>query len=259
MVTLTNETFDFDGSVACVCATVRKLCVSFGQRQVLYDIDLDFPSKKVSVLLGPSGSGKTTLLRSLNRLNECFDGYEGRGSLCVEADGVLTPVENLSLSQLRRLVGMVFQTPNPLPLSIRKNMMLPLTLVADLEKRAAEQVMEKTLIEVGLWSEVADRLDRPAMSLSGGQQQRLCLARALALEPEILLLDEPTSSLDRAAVERIEELILSLKGRYSIILVSHNLVQARKLGDFLAILSDGAVKKILDASELSTEMKMESF
>jgi phosphate transport system ATP-binding protein len=244
-----------------VCAEIRGFSAAFGTRLALKDISVDFPAKRVSVLLGRSGSGKTTLLRSLNRLNECFEGYSGTGSVKVLLGDTLRPVdaEALPLPRLRRSVGMVFQTPNPLPVSIRKNMILPLTLVAGLGKDEAEETMRRSLEEVGLWEEVKDRLDRSAMSLSGGQQQRLGLARALALSPEILLLDEPTASLDRLAAERIEDLILSLKGRYSVVMVSHSLVQARKLGDFFAVLADGRVEETMSSSELPQGAEAERF
>lgn len=243
------------------CAEVKKLSVSFGSRQVLKEISVNFPAKKVSVLLGRSGSGKTTLLRSLNRLNECFEDYRGTGSVKMLLGGTLKPIdaEDFPLPQLRRLVGMVFQTPNPLPVSIRKNMILPLTLVARLGKDEAEETMKRSLVEVGLWEEVEDRLDRSAMSLSGGQQQRLSLARALALSPEILLLDEPTASLDRLAASKIEELILDMKKRYSIIMVSHSLIQARKLGDFFTVLADGRIEETMSSSELPQGTEAEKF
>jgi phosphate transport system ATP-binding protein len=244
------------------CAEIRGLSVKFGTHEVLKDVGVSFPANRISVLLGRSGSGKTTLLRSLNRLNECFEGYSGTGSVKMALGGVLRPAEgpdSLPLHQLRRLVGMVFQTPNPLPVSIRKNMILPLTLAGKLGKDEAEETMRRALTEVGLWEEVADRLDRPASSLSGGQQQRLSLARALALSPEILLLDEPTASLDRLAANRIEELILALKERYSVIMVSHSLAQAKKLGDFLAVLSDGHVEETLSSSELPQGAEVEKF
>jgi phosphate transport system ATP-binding protein len=243
------------------CAEIRDLSVSFGSRQVLKEISVSFPMKKVSVLLGRSGSGKTTLLRSLNRLNECFEGCRETGSVKMPLDGAPEPVDigAFPLPRLRRLVGMVFQTPNPLPVSIRKNMLLPLTLVARLGKDEAEETMKTSLVEVGLWEEVADRLDRPAMSLSGGQQQRLSLARALALSPEILLLDEPTASLDRLAANKIEELILGIKNRYSIIMVSHSLTQARKLGDFFAVLADGRIDETMSSSELPRGAEAEKF
>ncbi|MDR1977914.1 MAG: ATP-binding cassette domain-containing protein [Synergistaceae bacterium] len=245
------------------CAAIRGLSVRFGDRQALKGVDIDFPAKRISVLLGRSGSGKTTLLRSFNRLNECFEGYEGTGTVklggIAGAPDSLEEVNALPLSRLRRLVGMVFQTPNPLPLSIRKNLLLPLTLVAGLETDEAEEAMKRSLTAVGLWKEVADRLDRPAFSLSGGQRQRLCLARVLALEPEILLLDEPTASLDRLAAAVVEDLILSLKGRYSIVMVSHSLAQAGRLGDFLAVLTDGRVEETMAASALPKGAEAEKF
>ncbi|MDR1379339.1 MAG: ATP-binding cassette domain-containing protein [Synergistaceae bacterium] len=245
------------------CVSVRNLVVSFGEHEVLHGVNVDFPFKQVSALLGRSGSGKTTLLRSLNRLNEHFENYSGQGEVSVVLNGNIRSVHAknresaMPLDQLRRLVGMVFQAPNPLPLSIRKNIILPLTLVAELGKDEAEEAMSRVLNEVGLWNEVRDRLDRPAQALSGGQQQRLCLARALALKPEILLLDEPTASLDRAAASRIEELILSFKGRYSIIMISHSLSQARKLADFIAILTEGRIEETLSASALPNSNEAE--
>ena len=240
-----------------LCAAVRSLRVSFGGRRVLHGVDADFPARKVTVLLGRSGSGKTTLLRALNRLNECFEDCGTSGDVRVALGGRLLPVEGPdapSLPRLRRAAGMVFQTPNPLPMSIRRNITLPLSLA--LEKKLSrdreklEAIVRERLLEVGLWDEVADRLDAPAASLSGGQQQRLCLARALALDPELLLLDEPTASLDRAAAHTIEELILSFKGRRSVILVSHSLRQARKLADSALVLSDGRIVRRLSAEAL---------
>ena len=149
---------------------------------------------------------------------------------------------------------MVFQTPNPLPMSIRRNVTLPVSLAGDLSRDRLEEILMERLQEVGLWEEVADRLDSPASTLSGGQQQRLCLARALALDPELLLLDEPTASLDRDAALRIEELILSFRGRRSVILVSHNLRQARRLADVALVLSGGRIVKRLDARELGASI-----
>lgn len=244
------------------CISLRDLSVSFGQRQILKRVNVDFPCRKVTVLLGRSGSGKTTLLRSINRLNESFDGYRGYGMGTVMLDGTRRPLHgpgSLPLSILRRKIGMVFQSPNPLPLSIGKNILLPLALVAGKEGEEGKEAMRKALEEVGLWREVSDRLDRPASSLSGGQQQRLCLARALALTPEILLLDEPTASLDRAAGRKIEELIFSLRERYSILIVSHSLSQARRLGDSFAILTEGTLNGLLPASELPHGAEAEAF
>ena len=197
------------GDGAPLCASVRSLDVSFGGRRVLHGIDADFPALRITVLLGRSGSGKTTFLRALNRLNECFEGCESSGDVRVSLGGILRPTAGPnapSVSRLRRAAGMVFQTPNPLPMSIRRNVTLPVSLAGDLSRDRLEEILRERLQEVGLWEEVADRLDSPASTLSGGQQQRLCLARALALDPELLLLDEPTASLDRDAAFRIEKL-----------------------------------------------------
>ena len=245
-----------------VCVSIRGLKVFFDDQVALDGVDVDFPAGQVSVLLGRSGSGKTTLLRSLNRLNECFEGYRGEGDLTVTLNGATLPLfgeEALPLSELRRSVGMVFQTPNPLPISIRKNMMTPLLLVAGKKKDEAEASMERALRAVGLWDEVSGRLDRMAAELSGGQQQRLCLARALALEPQILLLDEPTASLDRMAASLIEELILSFRGSYSMIMVSHSLSQARRLADYLVVLAEGRVERTFPIAALPRGEEAESF
>ena len=245
------------GDGASLCASVRSLDVSFGGRRVLHGIDADFPASRITVLLGRSGSGKTTFLRALNRLNECFEGCESSGDVRVSLGGILMPTAGPnapSISRLRRAAGMVFQTPNPLPMSIRRNVTLPVSLAGDLSRDRLEEILRERLQEVGLWEEVADRLDSPASTLSGGQQQRLCLARALALDPELLLLDEPTASLDRDAALRIEELILSFRGRRSVILVSHNLRQARRLADVALVLSGGRIVKRLDARELGASI-----
>ena len=157
-----------------------------------------------------------------------------------------------NLTELRRRAGMVFQSPNPLPLSIRKNITLPLKLAFNLSNSETEKILREKLEQTGLWEEVKNRLDIPATSLSGGQQQRLCLARALALRPDLILLDEPTASLDRAAAEKIEDMILSLKDKISVIMVSHSLQQASKLADYAVILEDGNILKTFDGNTLRT-------
>ena len=236
-----------------LCAEIQNLSVSFHGRKAVSGINAVLPSEGITVLIGRSGSGKTTFLRALNRLNETFDGYEGSGSIRlllgnemkdIYSSGTLTPTE------LRRKVGMVFQTPNPLPLSIRRNIILPLELMLGSGKSVAEEKMQTALKTIGLWDEVKDRLDTPANRLSGGQQQRLCLARALALEPEMLLLDEPTASLDKKSSELIEEHLLSLKNRYSIVMVSHSVRQALKLGSYFVLLKNGTVATSFSKEEL---------
>ena len=218
---------------------VEKLSVSFGGKRVVHGIDFSVAAGGLTFLLGRSGSGKTTLLRAINRLNECLPGCATSGRVHLHLggswlDAYATPVDNL-----RRRVGMVFQTPNVLPLSIARNLVMPLRVSLGLSADEAHARMEEALREAHLWREVHDRLDQPAATLSGGQQQRLCLARALALRPEILLLDEPTASLDFKAAQRIEELLLELRSRYTLLVVSHSLSQARRLADALFVLRDG--------------------
>lgn len=232
---------------------VQGLNVFFNERRVLSDVNVDFSNKKLTVLLGRSGSGKTILLRALNRLNECLEGYRGEGDVRVRIDEELVSVNAMrpaSLPFLRQKVGMVFQTPNPLPLSVKKNLLLPLQLVLNKKGAEAEAQMKKQLERVGLWDEVSSRLNAPAQTLSGGQQQRLCIARTLALEPEMLLLDEPTASLDRVASSTIEELIFSLKKQYTIVMVSHSLRQALELADDFVIVSEGVIKATFARHEL---------
>lgn len=226
------------------CVTIKNLCVSFGDREILHGINIAFPANKVSVILGRSGSGKSTLLRAINRLNESFEGYHGSGEVKISSLD-----SSIQLTELRRRVGIVFQSPNPLPMTIRKNVTLPVNLAFKLSKSEAEKILRAKLEQTGLWEEVKDRLDAQATSLSGGQQQRLCLARALALKPDILLLDEPTASLDRAAASKIEAMILELKREISIIMVSHSLQQAAKLADYAVVLDDGNISHTFDDGE----------
>ena len=219
---------------------VDRLSVSFFGKTVVDDVDFEI-GDGLTFLLGRSGSGKTTLLRALNRLNECLPGCRTRGSVQLRIDGSWLDAyaAAVDVDALRRRVGMVFQTPNVLPLSIARNVVMPLRVALGLSADAAQQRLHEALHEAQLWHEVKDRLDDPAASLSGGQQQRLCLARALALRPAILLLDEPTASLDFKAAQGIEELLGELKSRYTLLVVSHSLSQARRLADALFVLRDG--------------------
>ncbi|MDD3313567.1 phosphate ABC transporter ATP-binding protein [Pseudodesulfovibrio sp.] len=222
-------------------AAIRNLTVAFNRKPACRDIDLDLPAGRITVLVGRSGSGKTTLLRAVNRLNECLENSRTTGSVHLDlpsgpldAYSPATDVENL-----RRRVGMVFQTPAVLPVSILRNFLLPLELTLSITGPEAKSRAETALRDVGLLDEVADRLDHDATTLSGGQQQRLCLARALALDPEILLLDEPTASVDHRSAEIIENLLRSLTPRLTLAVVSHSLRQARKLADRLLLMRDG--------------------
>ncbi len=231
---------------------IRGLTVEFAGRPALAGVDLDLPAGRVTVVLGRSGSGKTTLLRAMNRLNDCFPGCQSRGRLQLRLGGAWRDIHEQAgpLEELRRRVGMVFQTPALLPLSVVKNLTLPLRLTLGLDKRQAGEAARRALLKAQLWDEVKDRLDKPAAGLSGGQQQRLCLARALALEPEILLLDEPTASLDYQATAKIEELLLTLAGDYTLVVVSHGLSQARRLAHRVAVLRQGVCSRVLAGTDL---------
>jgi phosphate transport system ATP-binding protein len=232
---------------------IEELTVSFHGRMALSNQSMTLPEGSLSVLIGRSGTGKTTLLRSLNRLNECFEGCRTTGTVHVRIDDTWRDVREPSLppETLRRRVGMVFQTPNVLPASIRRNLTMPMRLAMGVGGSEAEGRMEASLAEAGLWDEVCDRLDAGAATLSGGQQQRLCLARALALEPRILLLDEPSASLDFQATRRIEDLLLAMKERYTLIVVSHSLGQARRLADTLYVLRNGAPARRMDPDDMA--------
>ena len=220
---------------------IDRLAVDFSGRAVLRDLSFDIPVGGPTFILGRSGSGKTTLLRAINRLNECLPGCTTRGNvrLNLNEGWVDAYAPETKADVLRRQIGMVFQSPNVLPLSIERNIQMPLEVVLSLPKDEIRARVEQSLRDVHLWDEVKARLSTPAATLSGGQQQRLCLARALALAPEILLLDEPTASLDFKAAQQIEALISELGARYTLVVVSHNLGQTQRLARHAFILHDG--------------------
>lgn len=211
----------------------RGVTVHYGRRCALRDVDLGFVDGAITALVGPSGCGKSTFLQTLNRLTDLIESCRVRG--VVELDGTNVLDAATDLLTLRRRVGMIFQKPNPFPLSIRRNITLPLREHGLRRRDEIEVVLERCLRDVGLWGEVADRLDTPATALSGGQQQRLCIARALALDPEVILFDEPCSALDPIASGVVEDLIASLRGRFTVAVVTHNLPQARRIADTTAL------------------------
>ena len=205
----------------------RKLCLQFGQKAILSDIDITFTRGTITALIGPTGSGKSTFLRTLNRMNDRVAGFKYQGDVMLERSSIFD--SHIDLLLLRRRVGMLFQRPNPFPMSIRDNVVAGVKAHRIAKGKQLDVVAERRLTEVGLWDAVKDRLGDSPFRLSGGQQQLLCLARALAVGPEVLLLDEPTSSLDPISTEMIEDLIRRLSPALSLIVVTHNLGQARRI------------------------------
>jgi phosphate transport system ATP-binding protein len=213
----------------------ESLSIEFSQKRVLKDISLVFPPRKISAIIGPSGCGKSTLLRSFNRMHDLTPGAKVTGSVTLNGKEIYDSKEDPVL--IRRRIGMVFQKPNPFPtLSIFENTVSGLRLAGVRDKGLLQEVAEKALVDAALWDEVKDRLKSSPMTLSGGQQQRLCIARALAVDPEVLLMDEPCSALDPIATSKIEELMFRLKERLTVIIVTHNMQQAARASDRTAFL-----------------------
>lgn len=204
----------------------------YGPAHVLFDLNFSIPEKQVTALIGPSGCGKTTLLRNLNRMNDLIDGIHHTGEIRIKGQNIYNP--HLEVIALRKRIGMVFQKSNPFPKSIYENVVYSLRVAGQNNKRELDRVVENSLKGAALWEEVKGRLQESALSLSGGQMQRLCIARAIANSPEILLMDEPCSALDPVATSKIEELIQDLKKQYTIVIVTHNMQQAARISDFTA-------------------------
>jgi phosphate transport system ATP-binding protein len=217
---------------------------------VLQDISLDVPRNAVTVVFGPAGSGKTTLLRLINRLNDLVDDKRMSGRILLDDEDIYAP--GVSISELRRRVGMVFALPLPLPGTIRENIIYGPRLAGERNRSRLEETVRRCLTQAALWDEVKDRLDEPSTALSGGQQQRLCIARSLALEPEVLLLDEPTSGLDPISTAKVEESLIELKQRYTIIIVPHSVQQAARVADFAAFLLMGELVEYQAGDRLFT-------
>ncbi len=215
----------------------RHLSLRYGNALALEDVDLDFARHQVTALIGPSGCGKSTLLRCLNRMNDLIDGVRTSGSIQLDGKEILDP--GLDVIQLRRNVGMVFQKPTPFPKSIYENVAYGLRIAGIRKKSLLDQAVENSLRRAALWNEVKHRLRHSALGLSGGQHQRLSIARAIAVSPDVILMDEPCSALDPRSTTRIEDLIAQLRGDYSIIIVTHNMQQAARVSDYTAFLYEG--------------------
>ncbi|MCY2985422.1 MAG: phosphate ABC transporter ATP-binding protein PstB [Planctomycetota bacterium] len=226
----------------------------YGRKQAIHNISMPIARGKVTALIGPSGCGKSTLLRSVNRMNDLIDTVRIEGDMLLGEDSIFAP--GVDVIQLRKRMGMVFQKPNPFPMSIFENVIYPLRIDGERNKQRLMQVCEQSLRGAALWEEVKDRLHESGLGLSGGQQQRLCIARAIASDPEVLLLDEPCSALDPLATGKIEDLIERLKGDYSILIVTHNMQQASRISDFTAFMYLGRLVELGLTSRIFTKPKL---
>jgi len=227
---------------------VRGLSLWYGETQALHDIELEVPERKITALIGPSGCGKSTLLRSINRMNDLVDGVRISGEILFHGANIFAP--EVDVFALRRRIGMVFQKSNPFPKSIYENVAYGSRIHGLRQRSALDEIVEKSLVRAGLFEEVKDRLHESALGLSGGQQQRLCIARAIAVEPEVVLLDEPCSALDPIATQKIEELMQELKERYTIVIVTHNMQQAARASDYTAFMYLGSLVEFGETGEI---------
>jgi phosphate transport system ATP-binding protein len=231
--------------------SVDNLSLWYGDTQALFDISLEIPEREVTALIGPSGCGKSSFLRCINRMNDLVPGVQIRGHVGIDGESIYDP--SVDVVQLRSHVGMVFQKPNPFPKSVYENIAYAPRLHGMASSRSElDELSTSSLRRAGLWEEVSDRLDAPGTSLSGGQQQRLCIARAIAVDPEVILMDEPASALDPLATATIEELIDELKSHYTIVIVTHNLQQAARVSGYTAFFHMGYVIEFNDTTTLFT-------
>ncbi|MCI7212185.1 MAG: phosphate ABC transporter ATP-binding protein PstB [Ruminococcus bromii] len=233
--------------------TVKDMCLWYGAHQALKDINIDIPEKSITALIGPSGCGKSTFLKTLNRMNDLIPGVKITGDIRYKGIDIFD--SSVNVNELRREVGMVFQKPNPFPMSIYDNIAYGPRTHGIKNKAKLDDIVERSLKDAAIWDEVKDRLKKNALGLSGGQQQRLCIARAIAVEPEVLLMDEPTSALDPISTSKIEELALELKKKYTIIIVTHNMQQAVRISDKTAFFLLGELVEYDDTEKLFSEPK----
>jgi phosphate transport system ATP-binding protein len=228
----------------------KDLSLFYGKAQALFDVTMDFPRHEVTALIGPSGCGKSTFLRCLNRMNDLIDDVRVTGTLDLGGENILD--KTVDVIELRRKVGMVFQKPTPFPKTIYENIAYGLRIAGMRQRSALDEIVEHSLKRAALWDEVKDRLNESALGLSGGQHQRLCIARAIAVDPAIILMDEPCSALDPRSTTRIEDLIGELRGEYTIIIVTHNMQQAARVSDYTAFLYEGVLVEFGPTKRLFT-------
>lgn len=234
--------------------SIRDFSLFYNRKQALYNITMPVAKGKVTALVGPSGCGKSTLLRSVNRMNDLIESVRIEGDMVLNGESIFAP--SVDVIALRKRMGMVFQKPNPFPMSIFENVVYPLRIDGERDKTILMQVCEQSLRGAALWEEVKDRLSESGLSLSGGQQQRLCIARAIASDPEVLLLDEPCSALDPIATGKIEDLIDRLRGEYSILIVTHNMQQASRISDHTAFMYLGRLVEMAETSTIFTRPRL---
>ena len=232
---------------------VKNLQFYYGASQALFDISLAIPERQVTALIGPSGCGKSTFLRTLNRMNDIIDGVRVEGDILINDENIYR--DKIDVVRLRKRVGMVFQKSNPFPKSIFENVAYGPRIHGMKDKGKLQEIVEQSLQQAGLWEEVKDRLGNNAVGLSGGQQQRLCIARAMAVQPEILLMDEPASALDPRSTARVEDLIGELKEKYTIVIVTHNMQQAARVSDWTAFFYEGRLVEYGRTTRLFTNPK----
>lgn len=227
--------------------TIREMDLYYGSFQALKKVNMHIPASEITAFIGPSGCGKSTLLKSINRMNDLVEGCRIEGEILLDGEDIYGPID---LNHLRKRVGMVFQKPNPFPMSVYDNVAYGPRTHGVKSRLALDEIVERSLKNAAIWDELKDRLKKSALGLSGGQQQRLCIARALAVEPEVLLMDEPTSALDPISTSKIEELVMELKKAYTIVIVTHNMQQALRISDKTAFFLHGQVVEFAPTEQL---------
>ena len=232
---------------------MKELSLFYGEKKIIDNIDLDIPEKKITAIIGPSGCGKTSLLRCVNRLNDLIPDSRIEGQILFNGKDIYA--DDIDVVEIRRKIGMIFQKPNPFPKSIFDNVAFGLKINGIKDKSRISKIVEESLKDSGLWGEIKFQLNTSALELSGGQQQRLCIARTLAIEPEVILMDEPCSALDPTSMLRIEELMKELKEQYTIILVTHNMQQASRVSDFTGFLYLGKIIEFGNTNQIFTRPK----
>ncbi len=231
--------------------SVKDMNLWYGEHHALHDVTIDIPENSITALIGPSGCGKSTFLKTLNRMNDLVPGVKIEGDICYQGGDIFG--KDVDVNMLRKEIGMVFQKPNPFPMSIYDNVAYGPRTHGITNKAQLDEIVERALRDAAIWDEVKDRLKRNALGLSGGQQQRLCIARALAVEPKVLLMDEPTSALDPISTSRIEDLVEDLKEKYTIVMVTHNMQQALRVSDYTAFFLLGDLVEFGKTNEIFSQ------